>query len=865
VRRAWKRQNRRSHLMHMLELKDLYLLPEVEPLIGQIKRGWVGLGIVAGLDARPLVGDEPFPPSGHSTLFRVLVRDILLDQPGTRTIVVARSEDAIRLPRPLLRRIQFLEVESTAAYDESIADAAARRPDLLVVDRLTAESARAALCAASSGLRVLSQLDTVLRGAEVARLLSQSGMRAEHPGSRSRASSRAKHGDLRGDLRGGLAWVLTVHRLATLCSLCRTPVLPSPEELEEFCSRFPDLDLASEGARFYRAPGCPHCGQSGRAGEVAAVDICLIDADAADPRAQSSILPLEAYLLGLARQGHLALGDVLRFDADRLEGTCKLLTATERALSETNAELERKAAELGAATQVLQQRTEALIALEGIGQALIASASLDELAQRLCRNARDLCGADRAILYYRGAEEPQLPPRPRPFPEESGEIGEPLPDSTAAPAVMAEILAVVGWDPVLVHQPVDAALVFGNRVLAPGRGIDPMPDNRWPPGVPRRLTDVTASALRAGLRVPLVAQDRQVGLMIVHTSQKHGFSPGAVALLQTFANQAAVAIQRAGLVDALQGKILQLQEAQAQLLQKERMERELELARQVQQGILPRIFPQVPGFTFAARNEPARQVGGDLYDVFPLDRDHIGLVVGDVSGKGLPAALHMSRVHSLLRAESRHLATVSPDGLRSRVSTMQPSPCATLTNVHRLLQELGESDMFVTVFFGVLACPGIVREHSDRPGVGACPERSERALRTYRLTYARAGHDRPLLLRGGQVLSLGGEGTVLGFPGLDELYLSDEYVDLVPGDRLVLYTDGLVDACSPSGRAFGRERLSALLRSFGSLPAGEVCTRVFTAVEAFQEGAERYDDLTVLVLSVDSICNPAGAAELSGV
>jgi serine phosphatase RsbU (regulator of sigma subunit) len=301
--------------------------------------------------------------------------------------------------------------------------------------------------------------------------------------------------------------------------------------------------------------------------------------------------------------------------------------------------------------------------------------------------------------------------------------------------------------------------------------------------------------------------------MIVHTSQKPAFAPGEVALLQAFGNQAALAIQRAGLIQDLQDKIVQLEAAQAELVQKERLERELELARQVQQSVLPRTFPLLPGFRFAARSRAARWVGGDFYDVILLDAGCFALVIGDVSDKGMAAALFMAQTHSLLRAESRRGA--------------QPgSPRAVLSSVHHLLQELGRSDMFVTAFYGLV-------------------DASRR-----RLTYTRAGHDRPLLVRDGHVQPLGGQGTVIGFPGLDDLQLSEETLDLAPGDRLVLYTDGLTDALAPGGRAFGLERLLALLQAHAGQPAEEMVAAAFAQTAAFQAGGPQYDDMSLLVVEV---------------
>ncbi len=224
--------------------------------------------------------------------------------------------------------------------------------------------------------------------------------------------------------------------------------------------------------------------------------------------------------------------------------------------------------------------------------------------------------------------------------------------------------------------------------------------------------------------------------------------------------------------------------------------------------MLPRVFPTVPGYAFAARNQPARQVGGDFYDVFPLDAGRLGLVVADVSDKGMPAALYMALTRSLLLAEARR----------------ESSPRAVLNNVHRLLLELGEQDMFVTVFYGV--------------------------VEAQQLVYARAGHDRPLLLREGKAQSLGGEGMFLGFPDLDELNLSEEQVTLAPGDRLVLYTDGLTDALSPAEQPFGLRRLTALLQSQANLPPAKLCAVTFDHLAAYQGDAAQYDDMTMLVMEV---------------
>lgn len=252
----------------------------------------------------------------------------------------------------------------------------------------------------------------------------------------------------------------------------------------------------------------------------------------------------------------------------------------------------------------------------------------------------------------------------------------------------------------------------------------------------------------------------------------------------------------------------ELQEAQAALVEKERLERELELARDLQQSILPHEFPRLPGFSFAARSRPARRVGGDFYDVISLSGGRVGLVMADVSDKGMASALYMALTRSLIRAEAKR----------------RFSPRQVLLSVHRLLMEMTQADMFVTIFYGVLdPAQGILR-------------------------YVRAGHDRPLLFspETSECRFLAGEGMLLGL--LEKVNLEEVGVDLCPGDLLVLYSDGITDANSPAGEFFGVERLQEAICGTGSLTAQDVCDLIFESVDQFQARAEQYDDMALLVM-----------------
>jgi sigma-B regulation protein RsbU (phosphoserine phosphatase) len=176
----------------------------------------------------------------------------------------------------------------------------------------------------------------------------------------------------------------------------------------------------------------------------------------------------------------------------------------------------------------------------------------------------------------------------------------------------------------------------------------------------------------------------------------------------------------------------------------------------------------------------------------------------------MPAALYMALTRSLILAEAQR----------------ERSPRTVLSNVNRLLLELGRAEMFVTVFYGV------VDTHAQR------------------LTFCRAGHDCPLLLRDGTMQRLRGRGAFLGFLEQAELGLTEEQVDLFPGDRLVLYTDGLTDASTADGELLGLDRLCELLQSCTATTPSVLCDMVFASVFAYQGNAEQFDDMTMLVVQV---------------
>lgn len=252
----------------------------------------------------------------------------------------------------------------------------------------------------------------------------------------------------------------------------------------------------------------------------------------------------------------------------------------------------------------------------------------------------------------------------------------------------------------------------------------------------------------------------------------------------------------------------ELKAAQAELVQKEKLEHELEIAGEVQRSLLPVTFPKVSGYSFFGRNVPARHVGGDLYDVIRVDDEHVGLLMADVSDKSVHAALIMAVTRTLFLSHARRSL----------------SPAEVSLAVHEgLLEVSSNDDMFVTVFYGVL---------NTTNG---------------RLRYVRAGQDEPLLYRatGGLPETLTANGRFLGM--LPHLKLEERETQLHPGDLLVMYSDGVPDAVNPANDVYGLDRLRALLEAYRAAPAKVVCSAIFNDVFEFRGEAPAFDDITVLV------------------
>ena len=257
----------------------------------------------------------------------------------------------------------------------------------------------------------------------------------------------------------------------------------------------------------------------------------------------------------------------------------------------------------------------------------------------------------------------------------------------------------------------------------------------------------------------------------------------------------------------------ELKLAQAQIIEKEILDRELQQASEIQQSMLPSALPQLPGYDIGACMIPAREVGGDFYDVFPLDDDNLGLVVGDVSGKGIPAALYMAMTTRLLRAEAGY-------GI---------SPEVTLHRVNKHLLDMKIKRMFVTILYGILQ------------------------QSTGEFTYVRAGHEYPLICdRGGETLSIEKScGQPLGF--FNQPMLEVRSIRMPPGNALVVYSDGVTEAENDKKEFFGASGLETVFPELLAESAQGMCDQLVENIAQFSGNVPQSDDITVLTLKKTAV------------
>ena len=280
-------------------------------------------------------------------------------------------------------------------------------------------------------------------------------------------------------------------------------------------------------------------------------------------------------------------------------------------------------------------------------------------------------------------------------------------------------------------------------------------------------------------------------------------------------------------METIRGMKREKMELETKRKEQELILRELSTAREIQKSALPHTFPPFPErkeIDLYASMDPAQDVGGDFYDFFFIDEDHLCLVIADVSGKGIPAALFMMAAKRILEDSAR----------------LEHSASEILEKTNESICDSNQADMFVTVWLGILE------------------------ISTGRLTAANAGHEYPAIRRAGGSFELyrDGHGFVIG--GMKGASYREYGIRLEPGDKLFVYTDGVPEATGGSGEMFGPERMVAALNTCGEGSPEEILRGVRRSVDAFVGDAEQFDDLTMLCLEYRGPGNGSGGVTHRG-
>lgn len=300
------------------------------------------------------------------------------------------------------------------------------------------------------------------------------------------------------------------------------------------------------------------------------------------------------------------------------------------------------------------------------------------------------------------------------------------------------------------------------------------------------------------IAVPIIRGDRAIGALNLESNQRAAYNDGDVEVLRFFADAAAISVEKAML--------------HRQILESERLEEQLRVAQEVQSRLLPDAAPHVPGYEIAGTCLSTYEIGGDYFDYIRLANEELGIVVADVSGEGVPAALIMAAFRALLRTGARD----------------EPDPARLGQTLNRLLPDFTARVDFVTAVYGVL-----------EPSSG-------------RFTYANCGHNPPMLfLVDGGVKSLKSSGP--GLSVLEDVDYHAHEVIIGPGDLLLLYTDGVVEMATEEGEDFGVERLGHLVRRSRNLPVPAIIEGIVQETQAFSGLHSFQDDFTLVIIRRDFV------------
>jgi len=300
---------------------------------------------------------------------------------------------------------------------------------------------------------------------------------------------------------------------------------------------------------------------------------------------------------------------------------------------------------------------------------------------------------------------------------------------------------------------------------------------------------------RSELAVPLIYKEKVIGVLDLEHTRRNYFTEDHKRTLTTLAAQIAIAIENARLYEQI-------------AKQEQRLERDLALARELQTRLLPPSRPKLPNLEVSAKFVPARAIGGDLYDFVTYSLSRLGIVIGDVSGKGAPAAIYAALVSGILRSHA----------------PIEPNPAEMLSAVNLSLSERRIDAQFVSIIYAVW---------DDR---------------ARRLQVANSGLPRPIYCHDGKIEAIEATGLPLGL--FDEVDYDELTFSAKPGDLFVFFSDGILDARNRDGKLFGRERVEEIVAACASKSADCVVNDIFKAVSEHAAGVDTFDDQTVVAIKV---------------
>jgi len=300
--------------------------------------------------------------------------------------------------------------------------------------------------------------------------------------------------------------------------------------------------------------------------------------------------------------------------------------------------------------------------------------------------------------------------------------------------------------------------------------------------------------IKSFLSVPLLSKGSIIGIITIFNKKGNGgFTHDDERLLSIIAAQSTQVIENARLLEE-EKRYLQIQ-------------KELAMAAEIQKNILPKEIPEIQNYEIAAVNIPAKEVGGDYYDLLLTGNRELIFCLGDITGKGIPAALLMSNLQATFRGQAQIHST-----LREVISA-----------ANTLLHKSTEPDKFATFFSGILNYENNI------------------------LTYCNAGHDNPILIsQNGKISRLNKGGIILGF--LDNVIYEVENLPIKAGDKLIVYSDGITETMNPGEELYGEERLIELISSQRNLTANMLLQKIVDETGKFSGGASQHDDKTLLII-----------------